>query len=969
MIPTLEILCRNLAGSAQKLRLRFNWAPGFARPGLVCWLLLACFVGRYSIAFAGESRQLSSGWRFHLGEVESGQAPELDDSEWQTVQIPHDWAIAGPFEPKQDGFAGKLPWEGVGWYRTELDLQLTDTQRLYLDFDGVMAFPQVYVNGQLAGTWDYGYTSFRIDATPYLHREGKNVIAVRVDTTKHGTRWYPGAGIYRKVVMNLCESVHLAHWGIGVTTPQITDHSAAVHAEVRIANHATEPVQAELICMLVDPEGERIEKKSLKVSLAAGESVHSLEFAIQAPHRWDVESPQLYQLQTQVVANSKTVDSCETSFGIREFEFTADDGFHLNGRRVQLQGVNLHHDLGPLGAAFYPRAMERQLEIMQDMGVNALRTSHNAPAPEVLEMCDRMGILVWDECFDKWDRTADRVEGQPSHQEHAQRHLSSLVLRDRNHPSVITWSVGNEIPDDREGVTPERVAMMAELVRQYDPTRPVTIGSCFPNHVDKDMHDSLDIVGWNYQHRYDNHRDQDPQQPILYSESASALSTRGYFEAVLPLYKTDYRSSRQLDSYDMHAAPWADIPDVEFDLMRRDAFVAGEFVWTGFDYLGEPTPFSRQARSSYFGIVDLCGIPKDRYWLYRSYWNPQATTVHLLPHWNWQGHEGQPLPVFVYTNGDSAELFLNGKSLGRRTKGKRPPRPKNLAAGKPVTVSSSQPEHPAEYALDGEIRTRWTADSAEPDQWLEVDLQQSTPLRCVLLDFEEAPLNYGYSLEVSADGANWETVVRQPASRRNNWESRRQCVHEFDAQGRYLRIRFHELFRNHWASIRQLQVFNSPTESDYYLPTYNYRLRWNEVPYEPGVLKVVAYQGDQAIGSAEVKTAGEPAELRLSPDRVHLSADGADLSYLLVECVDESGVPCPLADNRVTFEIDGPASLAGVGNGNPLALEPFQDESHPLFFGKAMLILQTQQGQPGPIRVRATSPGLRPAVATLHSFQ
>lgn len=918
-------------------------------------------------AQAASSQRFCEDWRFQRGDVAGAEAVDFNDADWTQVRLPHDWAIAGPFNPRQDGFAGKLPWKGVSWYRKEFTLDQPPQTRVYFDFDGVMAFPRVYVNGQLAGDWDYGYTSFRIDATPYVNLHGKNLIAVRVDTTNHGTRWYPGAGIYRKVMLELREPVHIAQWGVFVRTPEVSADAATVQVEVQVANHTGGDATGKVDCAIVDPQQRKVADLSIAGPFLAGDSRRQLQLKIASPKLWDVDNPSLYTLQTDISIDGKVVDSDATAFGIRTIKFTPDDGFQLNGRRVQLHGVNLHHDQGPLGAAFYTRAMQRQLEIMQNMGVNSLRTSHNAPAPEVLDLCDRMGILVWDECFDKWNATADRVAGKPSHQEHARRHLRSLVCRDRNHPSVITWSIGNEIPDDAEGVTPERVKMMADVVRQYDASRPVTIGSCFPHHVDKDMHDALDIVGWNYQRRYANQREQDPRQPIVYSESASALSTRGFYSVPLPRFKTDYSREHQVDSYDLNAAPWADIPDVEFDLMKRDSFVAGEFVWTGFDYLGEPTPFSRWARSSYFGIVDLCGIPKDRYWLYRSYWNPQSATVHILPHWNWSGHEGDRVPVFVYTNGDSAELFLNGKSLGRRTKGVMPRKPENLAAGKPVEASSVQPGNYSEQMVDGEFNTRWCAAEGTPDQWVQVDLEEIKPLRCILIDFEREPSNYGYSIEVSDDAQTWETIASQRADRRNNWGSSGQCLYDVDAVGRYVRIVFNALLPGTWASIREFSVYSEPTDSCYYDPTYNYRLRWNDVRYESGTLKTVAYRDGNKIGSAEMRTAGEPAAIRLTSDRTELSASGDDLAYVLVECVDREDVLCPLSEDLISFHLEGPGVIAGVGNGNPLSLEPFQANERKLFYGKAMLIVRPEHDRPGTIRVTAEAEGLQTAVVELKS--
>jgi len=773
-------------------------------------------------------------WRFIKGEQSQVAAQSgFDDSHWQTVRLPHDWAISGPFNPSEHGYAGKLPWKGVGWYRKIFALSKADDgRRVYFDFDGVMAFPKVYINGLLAGEWDYGYMSFRVDATPFVQFGANNVIAVCVDTRKHGTRWYPGAGIYRKVTMTLSDPIHIAHWGVFVTTPQMGDDSAAIRVRTTVENHLGGESSIGVKAVIVNPSGKSIAELLTNGTVIAGASQEfDQTMIIKDPQRWDVDNPQLYTVKTIVLKDDKPIDEEANTFGIREFEFTANDGFRLNGRRVQLYGVNLHHDQGPLGAAFYRRAMERQLQIMRDMGCNALRTSHNPTSPETLELCDRLGIVVWNECFDKWDGTADRLPGV-SLEKHGEKQIRNFVMRDRNHPCVVTWSIGNEItnqPQNKEGKSPERVKFMSDFVRKYDPTRPVGMGCFIPNTADQPILDALDLTGWNYARRYARYRERYPDKPILYSESASALSTRGFYELPLPPEKTQYSKQLQVDSYDFNSARWSDIPEKEFQLMEKDRFVAGEFVWTGFDYLGEPTPFERDARSSYFGIVDLCGIPKDRFYLYRSYWRPDELTIHILPHWNWPDRIGKNVPVFVYTNGDSAELFLNGKSLGRHSK--------------------------------------------------------------------------------------------------------------------------------------QSDVADSP----YYAVIDKYRLRWPDAVYEPGELKAIAYKNGKKIGQAIMRTADAPAEIRLSPDREKLSASGEDLSYILVEAIDKKGTLCPLADNLIHFDIHGPAEIAGVGNGNPLSLEPFQADSRKLFYGKAMVVLRAVEGKGGEIRVAARADGLEEARVRLQS--
>jgi beta-galactosidase len=960
--------------------------------------------GRRVVSFNG-------GWRFAKGEQVGAEKPGFDDSAWQAVRLPHDWAISGPFNPAENGYAGKLPWRGEGWYRKTFTLEQAgggrpqavgvppasglrppaSGQRVYFDFDGVMAFPKVYVNGQLAGQWDYGYMSFRVDATPYVKFGATNTIAVHVDTRNHGTRWYPGAGIYRKVTMTICSPVHVAHWGLFVTTPEVSDASATVRVRSTLENHLDAEAQVLVTALLLDPDGKVVGKGG-KSEVVPGRGSREVEqhIAVTKPQRWDVDSPKLYTVRVTVRMDNRTVDTDAASFGIRTFQFTADDGFHLNGRRVQLYGVCLHHDQGPLGGAFYPRAMERQLEIMRDMGANAIRTSHNPPAPELLELCDRMGFVVWDEAFDKWDGTADRVRGEPPLPEYGERQLRNFVLRDRNHPSVVVWSIGNELGGGgRDGVTPERVKFMSDFVRKYDPTRPVGMGCHIPGLAEQPNFDALDLTGWNYSRRYTTYRQRYPDKPILYSESASALSTRGFYDFPLPNRKNEYSTvawaSRpwsqdhghelapaqagdaratqfQVSSYDLNAADWSDIPDAEFKLMQDDRFVAGEFVWTGFDYLGEPTPFSQEAKSSYFGIVDLCGIPKDRFYLYRSYWRPETTTVHILPHWNWPDRVGQNVPVFVYTNGDSAELFLNGKSLGRRQKGVVPERPENFAQGRPATVGWGLPHQ------GGETPPKESVGQAPPytaaqstGQWWQMDLGEVRPIRYLAVTFEREEKNYGYQVRVSADASTWQTVVTKPTSRNPRWGGPIQIFHEVDAQARYIRIEFTELLNGVRPGLKEFAAHPQKAESAYYDVTYTYRLRWNDVVYEPGELKAVAYKDGRQIGEAVMRTAGKPTALRLTADRKDLVASGEDLCYILVEALDEKGTLCPLADDLIRFRIDGPAEIAAVGNGNPLSLEPFQADHRKLFYGKAMLILRTQEGQGGTVRVSATGEGFTPA--------
>jgi beta-galactosidase len=802
-----------------------------------------------SLAWAGDPaprrvENFNRDWKFAKGAQPGAEAAEYNDQSWQPVRLPHDWAISGPYEPEGDANTGKLPWRGEGWYRKTFTLPAADAgKRVYFDFDGVMAMPTVYLNGQKAGGWDYGYMSFRVDATDFVKPGQSNIVAVHVDTRQHNSRWYPGAGIYRKVQLVINEPLHITQWGTFVTTPQVDSNSATIHVESTLENHTAAEIDPEVETTLLDPGGKPIAKvrNSFVVSAQSSQTGVGM-ISITKPQLWDIETPRLYTVVTRVFVGSHVTDSTETAFGIRTFEFTANDGFHLNGRRVQLHGVCLHSDLGPLGMAFNTRAMERELQIMQDMGVNAVRTSHNPPAPELLDLCDRMGMVVWDEAFDKWDGTATLPKGV-SIPEHGRKQYTNFVRRDRNHPCVVVWSVGNEIWD-LEGLkypdAPGLLKTMVGYVKGLDSTRPVGLAQCVPESAKSQLPAALDVTGWNYGRRYAISRERWPNLPIVYTESASAYSTRGYFDDFsMPTKKDDYPASARISSYDHNSAYYSDPADVEFALMDKDRFVAGEFVWTGFDYIGEPVPFIAQgwghftkrnltkpeeSRISSFGIVDLAGIPKDRFYLYQSHWAPEKNTIHILPHWNWPERSGKTTPVYVYTGGDSAELFLNRKSLGLRTKNPN-----------------------AEAVRD------------------------------------------------------------------------------------------------------------------------RYALRWLDVAYEPGELKAVAYRNGRKLGNAVLRTAGEPAKLRLTPDRKSLKADGDDLSYLLVEATDRDGNVCPLAMNDVKFKLEGPSSIAGVGNGDHQYPAEFRADHVALFYGKAMLIVRSGEGKGGAIRVTATSDGLRNAEVSLQS--
>ena len=559
-----------------------------------------------------------------------------DGGAFEAVRIPHDWAIAGPFNREAEGKTGKLPWKADGEYRRNFSLK-EKPRHARLEFDGVMAWPEVFVNGVNVGGWDYGYVGFWCDITDAVH-PGDNRLVVKASTKPHKSRWYPGGGIYRSVRLVTDDDDYVLPGSVFIRAVAVTKSSAKVQCDYELSQ--------------------------------SGHKSHTFEVA--NPRLWDVDDPYLYETK---------INGKKYRYGIRTAMFTADDGFHLNGRRVQLKGVNLHSDLGPIGMAFDRDAAKRQLLLMKDMGANAIRTAHNPPAPQFLDLCDELGFLVWDECFDKWDETAGR-KAEQNLEEFVVRNLQQFVRRDRNHPSVICWSIGNEIfafgsrHGDESSITRGRVSMFREAIRTLDPTRPVALGCASDSLIEGDFLEDIDVCGWNYARSYIGFRRKYPNIPLVYSESASTVSNYGFYKRPRVRGKNDFSvADMQADGFDLTSAWCGDIPDVEFNRVEHDSYLAGEFVWTGIDYLGEPCPFcyigrpdcwpgaekpeKDRPRSSYFGIADLCCVPKDRWFLYRAHWNDRNTTVHIA---------SDGTVAFVYASGDEAELFCDGKSLGRRRK-------------------------------------------------------------------------------------------------------------------------------------------------------------------------------------------------------------------------------------------------------------------------------------------------------------
>ncbi len=790
-------------------------------------------------------QKLKRGWRFVKGDPEGAEREEFDDSACREVRVPHDWAIEGPFgrandiivnkviedgdtvEHERTGRTGGLPHVGVAWYRLGFECpEGIEAKRIRVEFDGVMSHSVVHCNGQAVGSWPFGYASFAFDLTG-VARPGANVLAVRAENMPDASRWYPGAGIFRHVRLVTTGPVSVAHWGTFVTTPEVDVEKRAAKVRVRteLECHLDGAGAIEVKTTILGPEGAPVAADTTSAECAR-EIVFDQTLAVEDARLWSPDAPELYKALTAVRVGGETVDEYETVFGIREMRFDASKGFSINGRTMKFKGVCLHHDLGPLGSAVNKSALERQLALLGEMGCNAIRTSHNPPAPELLEIADAMGFLVIDEAFDEW-RSGKCANGYHTlFDEWAEKDLRAFIRRDRNHPCVMMWSIGNEIreQDNAEGV--EVARFLADICRDEDPTRPTTAGfNNFRGAIAHGLADAVDVPGWNYKpQHYARVHAEHPEWPTYGSETASCISSRGEYYFPVDEEKGPKRESLQVNSYDLSSPPWANTPDAEFRAQEELPFIMGEFVWTGSDYLGEPTPYGEEwpSRSSYFGIIDLSGIPKDRYFLYQSNWS-ERQVLHLLPHWTWPGREGEPTPVHCYTSYSKAELFVNGVSQGVR------------------------------YKDDTNLLQR-------------------------------------------------------------------------------------------------------------------YRLVWSGVRYEPGELKVVALgQGGEALAERVVRTAGEPAALRLTPNRTRLAADGDDLAFVTVDVLDTEGNLCPRADSACVFALEGPAEIAGVGNGDATSIEPFIASERRAFNGKCMVIVRTVKGGGGKIVLSASSDGLCGAAVELAS--
>lgn len=653
----------------------------------------------------------NNNWKFSLGDVEGASVFTFDDNDWRQLNLPHDWAIEGEFSkdnPSGTG-GGALPG-GIGWYRKTFVADETYAgKKVFIDFDGVYMNSEVFINGVSLGKRPYGYISFRYDLTPYLKIGDENVIAVKVDNQEQpNSRWYSGCGIYRNVWLTVTNPIHVDLWGTYVTTPQVSDKEATVSVCTSIKNEGTVDVEVKVVSSLLDAEGNRVGETTSVLPISKDSvGTYQQTMKVDSPILWSVNNPYLYTLETEVWADGKLVDTYETTTGIRSFEFSADKGFVLNGEQVKIKGVCMHHDLGCLGAAVNTRAIERQLEILQEMGCNGIRCSHNPPAPELLQLCDEMGFIVMDETFDMWRKKKTRYDYSLYFNEWHERDLTDLMLRDRNHPSIFMWSIGNEVLEQWSDANADTLSLeeanmilnfghsaemlakegsemsvnslltkkLADMTRALDPTRPVTAGCNEPNPYNHLFASgALDIIGFNYHDDWFMGVPKNfPGKPFIVTESVSSLMTRGYYKmpSDKPILcperwdKPYYDPSFSCSSYDHCRAPWGSHHENTLRLVSENDFISGQYIWTGFDYIGEPTPYGWPARSSYFGIVDLAGFPKDIYYMYQSQWTDKDV-LHLFPHWNWE--EGQEIDLWAYLNhADEVELFVNGRSQGVRT--------------------------------------------------------------------------------------------------------------------------------------------------------------------------------------------------------------------------------------------------------------------------------------------------------------
>ena len=778
---------------------------------------------------------LNTGWEFTKGRPTAS-------TKWQEVRVPHDWAIYGPFNRDNDlqtvaveqngekeetvktGRTGGLPFIGKGTYRTTFEIPDTINRNVTIVFDGAMSNAHVNVNGQEVAYWPYGYNSFYADVTDAVV-PGINNMIVELENFERASRWYPGAGLYRNVHIVNTDKVHIPIWGTYITTPFVSSEEASVRMEVEV-DGVKKGDKIGVTTEIISPEGRVVASNNAPFTVNGQK--HFQNFLISQPELWSPENPQLYTARTQIEKNGIVVDCYDTRFGIRKLEYIPEQGFYLNGKPTKFKGVCNHHDLGPLGAAVNKSALRHQVEILKNMGANAIRTSHNMPAPELVELCDELGLMLMIEPFDDWSFRPKSPNGYGAFFcDWAEKDITNMVRHYRNNPSVMMWSIGNEVPSQWGPDGVDELIMLQDLVKKLDPTRPVTCGmDQIGSVLDNGFAASLDIPGFNYKPQYyQSAYEKLPQRLILGSETASTVSSRGMYYFPVSFDKEHNQvihPENQSSGYDNETCDWSNTPDIDF-YMDEQPWVLGQFVWTGFDYLGEPSPYDTDAwpsHSSLFGIVDLASLPKDRYYLYRSHWNKDDATLHILPHWNWKGREGQVTPVFVYTSYPKAELFINGKSQGIREKN------------------------------DSTLQTR-------------------------------------------------------------------------------------------------------------------YRLMWNNTRYEPGEVKVVAYDTDGNKTAEKImRTTGKPHHIKLTSNRDTLNADGDDLAYITVQIADKDGNVIPTDSRRVNFTVSGSGTFEATANGDPTSLIPFQNPEMDLFSGAATAIVRSNK-KTGDLTFSAAAKGVKPATITI----
>ncbi|MFK8287892.1 DUF4982 domain-containing protein [Capnocytophaga canimorsus] len=641
-----------------------------------------------SMSIAQTSQTLEKNWKFTREDNKNFSQISVNDKKWQNVVVPHDWAIYGPFDIENDvqrtaikqdgqvapiehsGRTGGLPFVGVGWYRTSFDVaDFNADKKVFIKFDGAMSNAEVFVNGQKAGEWHHGYNTFFLDVTPFVKAKN-NSLAVRLENLTQQSRWYPGAGLYRNVHVITKNKTHIPIWGIQLTTLEIEKNFAKIQLKTEIESQ--NPSNIEVETEIFNPKGEKIVSDRKKFNEFIVNNKIQQDIYVKNPVLWDIQQPNLYKAVTKIYENGTLKDTETTTFGIRKIEIKPNDGLYLNGRKIKFQGVCMHHDLGAIGAAVNEAAIRRQIRIMQDMGVNAIRTAHNMPAPEYVRIADEMGMMLALESFDEW--AIPKVENGYNRyfKDWAEKDLTNLVRHFRNNPSVVMWFIGNEVEEQSVEEGAKVARWLQDIIHKHDGTRPVSNGMDRPDHVFKNnMAATMQVAGFNYRpFRYQEAYKLLPQQIILGSETASTISSRGIYKFPVERKSMPKYEDQQTSSYDVEHCGWSNLPEDDWIQHEDLPYTIGEFIWTGFDYLGEPTPYYVEwpAHSSYFGAVDLAGLPKDRFYLYRSHWNKEAETLHVLPHWNWEGREGQVTPIFVYTNYPSAEVFINGKSQGKRSK-------------------------------------------------------------------------------------------------------------------------------------------------------------------------------------------------------------------------------------------------------------------------------------------------------------